>query len=1037
MPLFHPAADGRTAKEAMRDHSHRSPFAADHTASLLRHADLLSSHPNTFMAVLKNPCFKLDNSARESDWKVPTQHHDRPRQISSLFSSRQGEALDRAVAKSAATEREQAAVEKMSQSEMQEFCASPNDDKTVLDKVDRALEVGDISEFYDLLNSNNSFNPVDVLRLICSKDNVKEETRCRFASMLLFKHDAHGNSEPFPVHKAAAKGLCRLLAVLVNHPEHPADATVLSRNGETAIHAAVRAASLRKREGDTSVSEEAVLRCIKILASKNCDIHARDNISDKFTAVHFAALHKLWILVDYFLSQNVNIDIEIGNTTARELIKSFDYRWVVYYDGCSETGEDSREKLVSTIEKSSLATKDKEEYFVNWLENNKYEDLKVNEPFKGRYTLLECAIKNRLPEMARALIKGGADPNPALFTSVAAGEQYFNLLKESETKLDLSKMVQGKCKQTVLHKAALSSSPSVNVVQHLLQEGELQVKNFREWVNARDFKGWTALHYAAKRHLNDVVTVLLRYKANIFVVDDFDQPAFYHMRPELIEEHLNDHIRLSESSLMDDDCGIVFDFNFLNIPRERADNRMTPHKNSRDSYLAVEKDDQKLVAGPVVTTNRSLRPEVEPLRMMANSRNHKKLLQHPIIRAFLRMKWHRLYWFYWLNCGFYLAFTAFFFLFVFSIDLKSINEEGVLTSAVNSSGNGTYLNLIQEHHDFLWAATMLLTLLLALRELSQLLFLTRKYIFKLENWLECLIIVLTFCLLMAPFSKAMAAVLSLLVSLEMVLLMSRHPQLATYIHMFLQVALNFIKFLLWYLFLIVAFGFSFYIIFPTCQKSEEEDCKNFFNTIPYSIFKTIVMISGEYESGDLEFDHVSVASHLIFIAFLFFISIVMVNLLNGLAVSDTQQIKNEAELIFCTAQAKFFADIESTLLVTCREDGCCPSAFRSLARWMSEKILLINNLLAEYDNKVTVLLNKNNEVVPDVRFCGENDCMLCCCAWNILPFSLRRICNSFNTIVSDALEVINRKEESDKMDQMLERLERLEKLFLAKQLADQ
>ncbi|XP_065347601.1 transient receptor potential cation channel protein painless-like [Cloeon dipterum] len=884
------------------------------------------------------------------------------------------------------------------------------------EKLEDLMRKGDTTEFNRILKTTTDFDPNYLLRQICNSDSVKEETLATFATNLLEKFDAHGIVSPIPIHLAAEKGRAILLATLINHPKHPADVTVVNYYGETAINSAVRGAVERKEKDPKS--EENALKCIKLLVDKNCSIHVRDNVSNKFTPVHLAAKNQLWQLVEFFLEQGVNIDVEIGNETARQFIEDFNPEWEKNYKGDTTKGEDSRDVLISQLENNRNTNK--EEIFQNWMKDNE-SSLRVNDPCKGRYTFLECAIKNRLPAMARELIERGANPNPAFILALMAGEQYLDILKESKFKLDIMQLAQGDSKHTVLHKAVLSEKPTVSVIDFLLKEAKRQqIEDFDLWINARDYNGCTALHLASKRHLKDVIATLLRNKANMFVCNNFDLPAFYHIRPEQIEEHLNEQIQLT-ASLNDENYGVIFDLGFLNIPRGIHKTNEEQKKGGKEIYHPVEKDENKREQ----FKNETIYPEMEPLIMLAESPIHNSLLQHPVVRVFLQLKWQRLYWFYWLNCIFYLIFVISFFAFVFSIDLKKIDSDGAFNSTSLSDKNDDE-NLYFKHHHLFQMTTAVLTFFLALRELSQALFLTEKYLLNWENWLEVLIILLTFLLLIAPFSKALASALSLLICLEMFLLMSRYPRLANYIHMFFQVARNFVKFLSWYFLMILAFGFSFYILFPHCKGNPEDGCKIFFNTIPYSIFKTVIMISGEYESGDLKFDHVSIVSHLIFIAFLFFISIVMVNLLNGLAVSDTQQIKNDAELIFCKSQAKFFHDIETTLLMTYREGGRCPAALRSFARWMSKKILLIDNLLAKQENTVTVLLNKNNEVKPDVRLYKDNEICMLFCACKMFPSGVRRICNKYNTIVRDALLIVNKNEERE--NEVSARLQRLEEL---------
>ena len=54
------------------------------------------------------------------------------------------------------------------------------------------------------------------------------------------------------------------------------------------------------------------------------------------------------------------------------------------------------------------------------------------------------------------------------------------------------------------------------------------------------------------------------------------------------------------------------------------------------------------------------------------------------------------------------------------------------------------------------------------------------------------------------------------------------------------------------------------------------------------------MSAGEFEAANSHFDS-SVISANLFLVFLFLISIVFMNLMNGLAVSDTQKIQSDAE----------------------------------------------------------------------------------------------------------------------------------------------
>ena len=117
--------------------------------------------------------------------------------------------------------------------------------------------------------------------------------------------------------------------------------------------------------------------------------------------------------------------------------------------------------------------------------------------------------------------------------------------------------------------------------------------------------------------------------------------------------------------------------------------------------------------------------------------------------------------------------------------------------------------------------------------------------------------------------------------------------------MFTTVSTKFFYLLSWYSILLVGFALSFFLVFgpPAPPKKEgDEDGgggTGGFADIPDSLLKVSAMMTGELEFGNLPFDANPWTSRFIFLAFLFLITIVLLNLLNGLAVSDTQAIQSK------------------------------------------------------------------------------------------------------------------------------------------------
>jgi transient receptor potential cation channel subfamily A protein 1 len=139
------------------------------------------------------------------------------------------------------------------------------------------------------------------------------------------------------------------------------------------------------------------------------------------------------------------------------------------------------------------------------------------------------------------------------------------------------------------------------------------------------------------------------------------------------------------------------------------------------------------------------------------------------------------------------------------------------------------------------------------------------------------------------------------------------------------VSVNFFKLLLWYSLLIIAFALSFYILFAKTElpksingtdadADDEDDEDDSFMGPGKSLFKTIVMLTGEFDAGSINFHTYPIISKLVFSLFVFMITIILLNLLNGLAVSDTQTIKNDAELVGHISRAQHIYYVESMLV---------------------------------------------------------------------------------------------------------------------------
>jgi len=128
--------------------------------------------------------------------------------------------------------------------------------------------------------------------------------------------------------------------------------------------------------------------------------------------------------------------------------------------------------------------------------------------------------------------------------------------------------------------------------------------------------------------------------------------------------------------------------------------------------------------------------------------------------------------------------------------------------------------------------------------------------------------------------------------------------------MFYRVLKTFVSFLAWFSLFIIAFAFSFYILLHDDNGDSDKEYP-FFDAVGLTLVKTFSMFVGELEFSNIPLN--SAFSYVFFLLFVFLIVVVLMNLLNGLAVSDTQKIRSQAEILALESRLKTITQIEATL----------------------------------------------------------------------------------------------------------------------------
>lgn len=177
----------------------------------------------------------------------------------------------------------------------------------------------------------------------------------------------------------------------------------------------------------------------------------------------------------------------------------------------------------------------------------------------------------------------------------------------------------------------------------------------------------------------------------------------------------------------------------------------------------------------------------------------------------------------------------------------------------------------------------------------------KKYFLKISSWFDLMLISLSITVLLfnsliiTKHFKNVRALTVLVMAAQTIQLVAKVPLLSMSLHMamFQRVCVTFLKTIALYLILVLAFAMSFY----TLNNKKVSDCDE---TGPFSsIFMSVITI---FRMMLADFDKINIKPHhhfhgVMFLLFVLFITVILFNLLNSLAISDTQKIMEQSEMV--------------------------------------------------------------------------------------------------------------------------------------------
>ncbi|XP_059486323.1 transient receptor potential channel pyrexia-like [Neocloeon triangulifer] len=420
---------------------------------------------------------------------------------------------------------------------------------------------------------------------------------------------------------------------------------------------------------------------------------------------------------------------------------------------------------------------------------------------------------------------------------------------------------------TAIHEAAHSGA--LQVLQFLLD-----INEGLGLVNKQDHVGQTPLHKAAFSGNRGCLEILMRKGGHLSLLTHsgtsvLDATFMHIARPyHFLAAILDNCLQTNNVSVLDRAFKVYLDFSIL-----------APHGCDRQTSI---------------------------LREIFNSPKgpgHSILLRHPLLETFLWLKWQKLRIFF------------FFILFVYGSYMVS------LSVFVLAEGEEELRFLVPYARHILITTSCMLLLHIIIQFFLRPWFYIRE--FETWNFAFCggaSIIVAVCNEQLKEFQVHMTSVVLLLAWTELLLLIGRFPTWGNYALMFYTVLRNVMKVMLTFVFIVLGYTLSFYVQF---NKQESFDG-------PFKAFvKTVVMMAGEFDYKDLfEMDNnhslsssgkalhkdpLDVISRLIFLTFVILTTIVMMNLMVGLAVSDIQAVQTEGHFRRLLKQAQFVDHLETII----------------------------------------------------------------------------------------------------------------------------
>jgi ankyrin repeat protein len=433
-------------------------------------------------------------------------------------------------------------------------------------------------------------------------------------------------------------------------------------------------------------------------------------------------------------------------------------------------------------------------------------------------------------------------------------------------------------KRTPLHAAVGRSERACDIIDLLVSWGAQ--------VNKKDAYGYSPLHIAAMDGLTPCVETLIFLGADVTSKSKKGHTALSVIARKtpkslaILRHNLDSGISISHSTESNEEVQIEFDFGKLlkfSYPRE-------------------------------ITYLNSLIDE-----------GQKDILLHPLCSAFLFMKWKKIRKFYLARLVFCFLFVIFLSIYVLTAVVKTCTGKYSIKYGVPNElcQKQSLLGVILKNNPIEFERWVLIgiTAFEIIRKLTGITGYSSiyQYFTTFENLMEWFVLLSVFSLYNIEkdysWQNHIGGYAVLGAWTNLMLMMGQLPMFGDYVAMYQKVLTEFLKLLLAYICLLLGFAICFCVVFPN---------EEMFSNPLMSFISILSMMVGELNLNILINDPLAedpplifeLSSQIIFILFVMFVTIILMNLLVGISVHDIQGLRKTAGLSKLVRQTKLILFVE-------------------------------------------------------------------------------------------------------------------------------